>query len=142
MVLVTFPMTSARSFLGTLALIGSLFACSDPPPKPSGATGSVCPASSTLTYEGFARGFFDTYCVRCHSTTTSGPFRQGAPIGLDWDDYGSIQAHASDIDAVAAAGPRATNTIMPKAEPRPSLGERLQLGQWLACEFGPGAAGD
>jgi hypothetical protein len=133
---------SLRRPLSVALIFCGLVACSTEPPRPaSGATGSVCPAGSTLTYDGFARPFFDTYCAKCHSTANEGAFRQGAPIGLDWDDYGSIEAHAKDIDAMAAAGPRATNTVMPTFAPRPTLGERIQLGEWLACEFGT-TAGD
>lgn len=102
------------------------------------SSGAVCPTGSTLTYEGFAQQFFEDYCTRCHSTENSGTERNRAPVGYDWDDYDSIALHAADIDNVAAAGPRATNTFMPPAEPRPTTAERAQLGEWLACEFAPG----
>jgi len=109
-----------------------------PPAMSASSSGATCPIGSTLTYEGFAQGFFEAYCTRCHSTENSGDERNGAPDEYDWDDYDSIALHAAEIDLVAAAGPRATNVFMPPAAPRPTNAERAQLGQWLACEFSPG----
>jgi hypothetical protein len=121
----------------TLAL--GLFGCSSEPDSqtlPNGSTGAVCPPGSPLSYEGFATTFFTSYCTRCHSTANVGTARRGAPAGYDWDDLASIAAHAREIDAAAAAGPRGTNEVMPPGDPRPTGAERSQLGQWLACEFG------
>ena len=103
------------------------------------SSGAICPTGSTLTYEGFAQGFFAEFCTRCHSTENSVAERNDAPVGYDWDDYDSIAAHAAEIDHWAAAGPRATNDAMPPEAPRPTAAERAQLGEWLACEFAPGA---
>jgi uncharacterized membrane protein len=111
---------------------------SDPESKtlPNGSSGAECPEGSSLTYESFAVGFFTRYCTRCHSTSNVGTARRGAPEGYDWDDLASIRAHAAQIDSVAAAGPRASNDVMPPGDPRPTAAERARLGQWLACEFG------
>ena len=37
------------------------------------------------------------------------------------------------IDETTAAGPAATNTGMPPDKPSPTLEERKQLGEWIAC---------
>lgn len=86
-----------------------------------------CPDDSTLDYESFASGFFDSYCRGCHSASSVD--RNGAPVGLDYDDRDQIAARAEDIFLFAADG----NTFMPEAGPRPSAAERHQLGDWLAC---------
>jgi uncharacterized membrane protein len=124
--------------LGIALLFAGLLGCSgaDPedPGRTSESTGASCPSNSTLTYEGWASGFFESYCTGCHSTTrTSQTERRGAPIGANWDDLDAIREFAADIDAVAASGPKATNRIMPPSAPAPSDEERRMLGEWLAC---------
>lgn len=102
------------------------------------SSGSVCPPGSPLTYEGFAQPFFSKYCTRCHASDLAPSARSGAPTGYDWDLYERIAEHASEIDAMAAGGPRQINRSMPPGDPRPSDTERKQLGQWLACELDVG----
>jgi len=108
----------------------------NPPPAPEDpgpATGSVCPTDQTLTYENFGMAFFADYCTHCHSTNPPDGTRYGAPRGLDWDVLETVRAHADQIDKMAAAGPDATNTIMPPRNPRPNDDQRRQLGEWLEC---------
>jgi hypothetical protein len=107
---------------------------SDPPSTL--ATGSKCPdpASPSVTYQGWARGFFESYCTRCHSSTlVTNSERQGATPHANWDDLPTIKAHISEIDAYAAGGPNGINRVMPPSDPRPSDDERVKLGEWLAC---------
>jgi hypothetical protein len=100
---------------------------------PSGAT---CPEGSTLTYEGFGAPFMTTYCTSCHASTLSGDARQGAPLYHDFDSLDGILPVADHVDWKAAAGPDATNELMPIGSgPVPTLAERQQLGEWLACEL-------
>jgi cytochrome c5 len=96
-------------------------------------TGSVCPTDSTLTYESFGRAFFEEYCQTCHASSVLGAARQGAPSSHTYDDAAMIRAAAEDIDLLAAAGPNAINTDMPREFPVPSDEERRLLGEWLAC---------
>jgi uncharacterized membrane protein len=115
-----------------LALLALLFvaACTSTP------SGAVCPTENAPTYASFGKTFFTTYCTDCHSATTGD--RHGAPAGLDFDTEAEIQAHATDSDVVAAAGPNNTNTAMPQTSPlvktMPTQAERDTLGQFLACE--------
>jgi cytochrome c5 len=97
------------------------------------ATESKCPSVQTLTYDNFGRGFIQTYCARCHASTVTGAARKGAPADHTFDDIHEIRGLAHHIDQYAASGPAATNTAMPKDDPRPSLEERRKLGEWLAC---------
>lgn len=99
--------------------------------EPSGA---VCPTDNALTYDNFAKDFFDTYCTRCHSSAVTGDLRLGAPLGMDFDTLAGIEQHLDHIDLVAAAGPSATNASMPESNPVPTLAERTSLGLWIACD--------
>jgi uncharacterized membrane protein len=112
----------------------------DEPPAQmsSSSSGSTCPPGSTLTYESFGQTFLATYCTRCHGSDKVATDRHGAPTGYDWDKYEAIALHASEIDAVAAGGPRQINRTMPPGDPLPSDAERRELGQWLACELDVG----
>lgn len=96
-------------------------------------SGAVCPTDNALTYDNFGRDFFDSYCTRRHSSEVSGDLRLDAPVGYDFDTLAGIRKHLEHIDLVSAAGPKATNASMPESNPLPTLEERTQLGQWLAC---------
>ena len=97
-------------------------------------SGATCPAGSTLDYETFGRPFMESYCVRCHSSELEGIARNGAPAGHDFDTLPGILIVAEHIDQFAAAGPDSVNEMMPPNGDKPSIEEREQLGEWLACE--------
>lgn len=106
------------------------------------ATGATCPQSSTLTYASFGQSFFGTYCTRCHSSTVTGDARHGATIGVNFDTLEGIRDHACTIDSFAGSGPNGTFTFMPfditalnpvPPEEFPTVQERAQLSQWIAC---------
>src|SRR5262245_13650570 len=42
-------------------------------------SGALCPPGSTLTYANFGKGFFATYCDRCHAEKVTGAARMNAP---------------------------------------------------------------
>jgi uncharacterized membrane protein len=96
-------------------------------------TNATCPTPSSLTYANFGMAFFGTYCQGCHASTVTGAARNGAPTDHSFDTVEQIRAQSEHIDGLAAAGPAATNTAMPPSAPVPSMAERLQLGEWLAC---------
>jgi cytochrome c5 len=105
-------------------------------------TGATCPPASTLTYASFGQTFFGTYCTRCHATTVTGDARHGATIGVNFDSLEGIRDHACAIDSFAGSGPNGTFTFMPfditalnPVPPQvfPTVGERAQLSQWIAC---------
>ena len=96
-------------------------------------TAAVCPSGSTLTYANFGQPFMETYCTGCHASTLVGDDRNGAPTFHDFDTIEGIRSVADHIDQMAASGPNATNVGMPNDDPKPSLTERQQLGEWLAC---------
>jgi uncharacterized membrane protein len=115
-----------------LAFLLLLSACSDDnvfgPP-----TESVCPQTQTLTYQNFGKNFMTKYCTRCHSSEVMGADREGAPSFHDFDTLFGIKAVYDHIDETTAAGPAATNTGMPPDGAKPTLEERKQLGEWIAC---------
>ncbi|NVB80699.1 MAG: cytochrome c [Kofleriaceae bacterium] len=96
-------------------------------------TESTCPQGSTLTYENFGKGFMTQYCTRCHSSELVGVDRHGAPSFHDFDTLFGIKAVADHVDETTASGPASTNTGMPPDGPFPTLEERKQLGEWIAC---------
>lgn len=114
------------------ALLALLAACTSAPVF-GPPTQSVCPAGSTLTYESFGKPFMDAYCTRCHASTLRGEQRHGAPGLHDFDTLFGIKVVFDHIDETTAAGPAATNTGMPPDRPAPTVAERRQLGEWIAC---------
>lgn len=116
--------------IASLAWI-ALVACTSPVPTPTKAT---CPSADAPTWDGFAKPFFDSYCVRCHSSTLAGAARMGAPEFHDFDTREGADRVLNHIDEQAGSGPAATNELMPKSAPRPSKQERETLAQWIACE--------
>jgi hypothetical protein len=107
------------------------------PSKPIGTpSGATCPDGNTLTYDTFGKPFMDKYCVRCHSTKLKTDVeRMFAPPGHDFDVFEGIIGVAEHVDQYAAAGPDKVNTMMPPSGAKPTMEEREQLGQWLACEL-------
>ena len=95
---------------------------------------STCPPTSQLSYQNFGRGFMESYCVRCHSSSVIGSARQQAPVDHNFDSLAGILEEAQHIDMSTASGPGGTNTSMPPSGPAPSIEERRKLGEWLACE--------
>lgn len=96
-------------------------------------TEATCPPTSTLTYVNFGRAFMEDYCTRCHAADLMGAERQGAPSFHDFDTLFGIKAVDEHIDLTTAAGPAAVNDSMPPDGPMPTLREREQLGEWIAC---------
>jgi len=105
----------------TLALVGSILSagCGS---DHGDATGSTCPSDSTLTYGNFGQSFIQANCLACHAAAESPKLNTLA----------DIQAHLSEIDRAAAAGPNGVNTYMPDGRSVPEE-ERRKLGEWLAC---------
>lgn len=97
------------------------------------STEAVCPPTSTLTYANFGQAFMTNYCTRCHSSTLTGAARNGAPEFHDFDTQLGIQQVGDHVDQTAGSGPAATNDQMPPDNPRPTMMERQQLAEWIAC---------
>jgi len=116
-----------------LALVVGALGCGDDPPLFGPPTESECPPDSTLTYENFGQPFMEAYCTRCHSSELTGEDRMGAPSFHDFDTVFGCRAVSDHIDETAAAGPAAVNQSMPPNGDRPSLEERHDLGEWIAC---------
>lgn len=108
--------------------------CSDTPPLFGPPTQSECPPGSTLTWDNFGKKFMEDYCTRCHHSELRGEARQGAPSFHDYDTVFGVRATDKHIDETTASGPAATNASMPPDGKKPTLDERRQLGEWLACD--------
>jgi uncharacterized membrane protein len=120
------PLFAALGGAAVLLLAG----CAEPV-----ASGSSCPTEgTTLTAQSFGTNFVDKYCTRCHSTEKSGIFgRHGAPSDYNFNTIEGVRSHLKDIDAYAAAGPAREEAMMPPDGDMPTLEERKQLGEWIAC---------
>jgi hypothetical protein len=79
------------------------------------------------TYEGFARGFFEAWCLRCHHSTRVTPeARMGAPEEFNWDQRASVMTHLARIRSAVGV-----ENYMPITEPRPSCADRRRLVRWI-----------
>ncbi len=97
-------------------------------------TGNTCPpGGTTLTAQNFAQPFFQSYCTRCHSSTLSGPQRNGAPPDANFDTLEGIRAELEEINELAGADSAGVNTVMPPSDPKPTDDERRQLNEWIIC---------
>ncbi len=67
----------------------------DPDPEDSGNPDCDLETDYPVTWDGWASGFFATYCRSCHSVTT--PNRQGAPEGMDFDTQADVDHHFDRI---------------------------------------------
>ena len=128
-------MAVAVRFAALLALaLAIATGCEGEQPLFGPPTESVCPPGSTRTYDNFGQPFMDAYCTQCHHSDLRGPDRMGAPSFHDFDTLFGIKAVHEHIDFTTASGPAATNTSMPpEGDPAPTLAERQQLGEWIAC---------
>ena len=80
-----------------------------------------CPPEGTeLSYDNFARPFFDVWCMRCHDE---------GPNGIYFETHEQIAARRDRVFVNAAA----VNTYMPPGPDDPSAAERDMLAEWLAC---------
>jgi hypothetical protein len=91
----------------------------NPLANPDGGDGSD-------TWASFAKPFFASYCTRCHSSTLTGPARNNAPDGYDWDVEATVIKYAPLIrDAVGVSN------FMPPDMPQPSCDDRRRLVRWI-----------
>ena len=115
------------------SLVLSLAACEDNPVF-GPPTESMCPQGSTLTYENFGKGFMDPLL---HALSLERADGRRSPWRADRSTTstrctGSRPSH-DHVDETTAAGPAAINDGMPQTAPFPTLEERKQLGEWIAC---------
>ena len=129
-------------------------ACTNPHPT---STGTTCAdpdpmtGTTTLTYDNFGHVFMEQYCNNCHNHCLKLSQRNGAPLFHDFDYLEGVLEVPDHIDQQAGSGPKATNTFMPGAGtggrcpsapggpldedcPSPTMEERANLSQWIACE--------
>jgi hypothetical protein len=87
-----------------------------------------------LTWTGFARDFFQTYCVSCH-------FPAGEASLQDFNQYAVVQAYSATIRCGVAPDtgrllPGCTGSPAPTqfpigTGPKPTDAERLQVVAWI-----------
>jgi hypothetical protein len=89
----------------------------------------ACPPGGTaLDWTTFGQGFVSNYCLSCHSAAVTGPDRNGAPEGVDFDEYPAVKALGARIVE------RALKAQMPPGG-GVGPGDLDSLSQWAACGF-------
>ncbi len=99
-----------------------------PSDGPTGATDAALDCEVAPTWDTWAYGFFQTWCLPCHSVQVPEASRQGAPVGVDFDSYSSVQPWLVAIGAAVLDDAR-----MPPAG-GVSLTDLQALETWLACD--------
>ncbi len=130
----------------SFALVLLLVAACGPSPTD---TETVCPDPdpNTLTWDSFGKPFMEKYCVWCHDSSLTRSKRNGAPLYHDFETLLGVLKTPEHIDQQTGAGPAATNEFMPPDRcpstiggmidtncMKPTLAERRQLAEWIACE--------
>jgi uncharacterized membrane protein len=113
-----------------------LTACGDegggePTPTPIVIPSRDCPDGNILTWENFGQGFMSTWCTSCHSSSLAEGQRADAPLGVDFDSYELVRSQAVRIFARAADDQSEPGWMPPAGGP--TVSERYNLGDWLAC---------
>ncbi len=67
------------------------------PGETGGPLPAECADAPDVTWDGWAHGFFLTWCTSCHSRNT--PDRRGAPEGVDFDRESDVRNQAARIEA-------------------------------------------
>jgi uncharacterized membrane protein len=79
------------------------------------------------TWDTYAQGFFDDWCVRCHSVTnTTAAERNNAPEGYNWDDPASVLEHVDEIRLAVGVF-----NEMPFNPPDPTCDDRARIVRWI-----------
>lgn len=117
-------------------------------PSPT-ETNTKCPSPDpySLTWDNFGLEFMEKYCTWCHDSSLTRSKRNGAPLYHDFDTLLGVLKTPEHIDQQAGSGPDATNEFMPPDRcpsekggslnttcMKPTLMERKQLAEWIACE--------
>ncbi|HEX7664594.1 MAG TPA: hypothetical protein VF407_08790 [Polyangiaceae bacterium] len=82
---------------------------------------------NAITYDNFARGFFDQWCQSCHAANVTD--RNGAPDDIFFDTRDDIWRLRTQVYAQAAGA----NASMPIGPHGPTDADREKLADWLSC---------
>jgi uncharacterized membrane protein len=104
-----------------------LLSCGDPATPDTGThTAADEPDPCSIHWDGWADGFFSTYCRSCHSSTSAE--RHDAPTGVDFDTEEDVQMWLERIEVRVV-----DEKTMPVGGGVPEP-EFEFLTQWLACQ--------
>ena len=82
-----------------------------------------------IHWDGWANGFFSTYCRSCHSSTSEQ--RHGAPEGVDFDTQADIEMWLERIEVRVLE-----EQTMPLGGGIPEV-DLEQFATWMACQENP-----
>jgi hypothetical protein len=111
------------------------------------ATALSCANGSDLTYENFGSGFLAGYCIVCHSSTSKGDQRGGAPEGVDFDGPDNARLWRAEMYTHTVGTPSKNNktgkTTLTGSDMPPSgnvpADEKALFAEWLNCGAPAGA---
>lgn len=114
--------------------IGSAGSVGCSPDAPLELAGRPLPdcTTTTETYENFGAGFFQSYCLRCHSVALETDLQRfDAPQGIDFNTLQMAREFARRIRLRAGElGDMPPQILL---GPRPGEAERLRLIDWIDC---------
>lgn len=90
------------------------------------AAPGACDRQPSLTYANWGQGYLERYCNGCHSAHIATDQRNGAPTGVDFDDYEGVLRYSDRILA------RSLDGTMPPGG-GPTEAELTMLQEWSAC---------
>ncbi len=99
-----------------------LLACAEPDARDTSSCGAE---DRPVTWDGYTRGFFLTYCAACHSSSATE--RYGAPEGVDFDTPQQVLDQAERVRARVLEA-----QTMPLGGGVPAEDLTL-LAEWLDC---------
>jgi len=117
-------MKSVVALFSSVVVMVSLLGCNSGGGAGGGSSAALpdCPTGGTdLTYDNFGKAFFSSYCDSCHAGSQKPSLGTAAEIA-SWADQ--IYAQAGDGNSSMPPG---------NASAQPSVDERSNLAEWLAC---------
>ena len=110
-----------------IGLFFSMFGCKGQENLDDHSCPSTSSGSNAVTYDNFAKDFFNTYCQSCHGASVTD--RNGAPDDIFFDTRDDIWEQREQVFAQAAD----SNASMPIGPHGPTDADRQKLADWLAC---------
>ena len=72
-------------------------------------------------------------CIQCHSVTLTGPLREGAPDGMDFDDYATTKPNIEAFADAITSGRQPPRDLMPSLATTKE--ERAVASKWRVCDY-------
>ncbi len=104
-------------------------------PQEANDTADPCVHDPPLDHDNFGDPFLEQFCNGCHSQLVPPDHRNGAPEGVDFDEYALVMQWAVRIEARTVLFDDPANAMPPGGGPTDD--ERGKLHEWLQCAVMP-----